>query len=62
MKLACRRLSSRRRNESGMRTDMKIVIQMRPDSIHAGGSVVSDVKSWYIDFTTLGIKPLMMIR
>jgi hypothetical protein len=62
MKLAWRRLSSRRRNASGTSTLIKSVIHTRPDSAHAGGFVSSDVRSWYIAATTLGISPFTMIK
>jgi hypothetical protein len=38
------------------------VIQTRPDNAQAGGLVVSDVRSWYSDATTLGIRDLIMMR
>lgn len=41
---------------------MKREIQMRPESAHSGGLVVAEVRSWYNDNTTFGMRDLIMIR
>ena len=56
----CLRLSKCRKKHSGTRMIMKRLIQIRPESVHAGGVV--DDKSWYSAVTTLGIRPLMIMR
>ena len=46
----------------GIRKSMIMVIQICPESAHAGGLVSGDVRSWYNAATTLGINDLMIIK
>jgi hypothetical protein len=62
IKLACLRLSRRRRYDNGTSTTMRRLIQIRPLSDHAGGLVSGDDMSWYSEATTLGRSDFMMIR
>lgn len=58
----CLKLCKCLRNDKGTNSSMKMVIQLLPTSIHGGGLTSGDVRTWYSDDTTFGIKPLMIIR